>query len=80
MHPDSIIFTAFICEFGLFEYLDMPMGISGAPLWFQRFMEISLNVIIVRNVLLVYLDDFLLYTYYLEHHTVKLKALFKLVK
>ena len=35
IHPDSVKFTAFICEFGLYEYLSMPMSISSAPAWFQ---------------------------------------------
>ena len=28
MHPDSIEITAFICEYGLFEYLSMPMVLA----------------------------------------------------
>jgi len=31
MEESSIIYTAFICEAGLFEYVLMPMGVSNAP-------------------------------------------------
>ena len=62
VHPDSIKYTAFICEFGLFEYLSMPMGISSAPGWFQRFIEGVLTKFIERQVLSVYLDDVILHT------------------
>ena len=48
MHPNSIEVTAFICEFGLFEYLSMPMGISSAPAWFQRFIYGVLRDFLVR--------------------------------
>ena len=68
MHPDSIEYTAFICEFGLFEYLSMPMGISSAPSWFQRFINTTLEYFINRNVLNAYLDDIILYTANLEDH------------
>ncbi|CAF0997157.1 unnamed protein product [Brachionus calyciflorus] len=33
VHPNSIEISAFICEFGNFEYLTMPMGIKTAPAW-----------------------------------------------
>lgn len=38
-HPDSINYTVFICEFGLFEYVSMTMGIKTAPSCFQRFID-----------------------------------------
>ncbi|CAF0982614.1 unnamed protein product [Brachionus calyciflorus] len=34
VHPNSIKITAFIFEFGNFDYLTMPMGIKTAPAWF----------------------------------------------
>ena len=62
VHPNSIQYTAFICEFGLFEYLSMIMGIKTAPAWFQRFIEACLQRFIIDNSLRVYLDDSIIFT------------------
>jgi len=37
VHPDSIEYNAFICEFELFEYVSMPMGIKTARAGFNDF-------------------------------------------
>jgi hypothetical protein len=71
LHEDSIELTAFVCEFGLFEYVSMPMGIKTAPSWFQRFIEYVLHDFIDRDVLRVYLDDSILYTSGPQQHTVE---------
>jgi hypothetical protein len=65
---NSIELTAFICEYGVYEYLSMPIGIKTAPSWFQRFMENVLHEFIERDVLRVYLDDTVLYTNGLKQH------------
>ena len=62
MEEESIEYTAFTCEFGLFEYLSMPMGIKNAPAWFQRFMEETFRSFIDRKVLAIYLDDTIVHT------------------
>lgn len=62
VHPDSIEITAFVCEFGIFEYLSMPMGIKTAPAWFQRFIESALDKYIVNGTLGAYLDDTIVFT------------------
>ena len=68
VHQDSIEYTAFICEFGLYEYLSMPMGINTAPAWFQRFIERVLADYSSRNVLSVYIDDIMIFTENLDQH------------
>ena len=70
MHPDSKEYTAFIFEFGLFEYLSMPMGISSSPSWFQRFIDQALASFISKNVLSAYLDDIIMYTETLMQHRI----------
>ena len=80
VHPDSIKYTAFICEFGLFEYLSMPMGISSAPGWFQRFIEGVLTKFIERQVLSVYLDDVILHTPSLQRHELEASELMSTLK
>lgn len=64
----SIKYTAFICEFGVYEYLVMPMGIKTAPSWFQRFIEQIFKDFIDKKVLEIYLDDFILNTTDLNKH------------
>ena len=39
IHPDSVELTAFCTPHGLFEWLRMPQGASGAPGTFQRLMN-----------------------------------------
>lgn len=68
MHPNSIQYTAFICEFGQFEYLCKPMGIANAPACFQRFMDYTLREFITMSVLNVYLDDIIIFTTFLDDH------------
>ena len=53
----SIQITVFICEFGLYEYLSMSMGIKTAPALFQRFMETNFADFIQAKVIELYLDD-----------------------
>ena len=59
--PASIKYTAFICEFGLFEYTSMPMGIATAPGWFQRCIDTLMEEGVKRKCLQLYLDDCILH-------------------
>ena len=68
MHPESIPLTAFICEFGLYEYLSIPVKISSAPAWFQRFIDAVVQDFMIRETPNVYLDDIILFSASLEYH------------
>ena len=65
-HP--IEHTAFICEFGLFGYISMPLGISSASSWFQRLIDLNLRDCVSRDSLNVYIDDIILFTKNLDTH------------
>ncbi len=80
MEDSSIESTAFICEFGLFEYVAMPMGIKTAPSWFQRFMERTFSDFIERKVLEIYLDDTILHSDGLEAHEEDLRKPFERIQ
>ena len=67
--------TDFTTPFGLFEYLRMPMGLSTAPATFQRLMQTSMNDLIFQ-ILLVYLDDLLVYSKTFEEHLQRLQTVF----
>ena len=58
--------TAFITPFGLFEYNRMPFGLCNAPASFARLMQACLNEQIFQ-ILLVYLDDILIYSQHLKN-------------
>ena len=67
--------TAFTTPFGLFEYLRMPMGLTNAPATFQRLMQTAMNDLTFQ-ILLVYLDDLLVYASTFEEHLERLKTVF----
>lgn len=64
--------SAFICHCGLFEYLRVPFGLSGAPTTFQRAME-EVRQACSRS-FLVYLDDCILGSEDERNHLNDLKA------
>ena len=61
-------YTAFTCEWGLFEYLVMPMGLTNAPATFQRSMNNVLSSFIEAGFVVVYLDDILIHSFDLIEH------------
>nr|CAD2206442.1 unnamed protein product [Meloidogyne enterolobii] len=70
--------SAFICHCGLFEYLRVPFGLSGAPTTFQRAME-EVRQACSRS-FLVYLDDCILGSEDERSHLNDLGAFLKTIK
>ncbi|CAF1129296.1 unnamed protein product, partial [Brachionus calyciflorus] len=68
MKPESRQLTAFTCEWGLFEYLVMPMGLTNAPATFQRAMNKVLKRFIIAGFVVVFLDDILIHSETLIEH------------
>ena len=48
--------TAFITKYGLYQFVKLPFGLSGAPASFQRAMHLVLHGLFWKSVI-VYLDD-----------------------
>lgn len=67
--------TAFTCPFGLYEWNRMPMGLCNSPATFQRLMQ-SVMQEYIFNILLVYLDDLLLYSKTFSDHLRTLELVF----
>ena len=59
--------TTFRTQYGSFEWLVMPEGLTNAPAAFQRFMNDIFVDMIDINVI-VYLDDILIYSDGLPEH------------
>ncbi|CAF1120353.1 unnamed protein product, partial [Brachionus calyciflorus] len=68
MKPESRHLTAFTCEWGLYEYLVMPMGLTNAPATFQRAMNKVLKRFIIAGFVVVFLDDILIHSETLIDH------------
>ena len=79
VHPDSVEKTAFVCHFGQFEWLRMPMGVACGPPVFQREIQKAmsgLNGVCV----LAYLDDLVVYSDTMEQHLKDLEQVFERIR
>ncbi|KAJ7990685.1 hypothetical protein DPEC_G00302960 [Dallia pectoralis] len=68
--------TAFATPFGLFEYLRMPMGVCNGPATFQRLMQATMNDLVFQ-MMLVYLDDIMVYSQTFQEHIERTDAALK---
>ena len=59
--------TAFRMQYGLYEWLVMPMGLTNAVMWFQRFRDHAFWEFIDEFVI-IYLDDILIFSNMEEEH------------
>ena len=68
LDPNSAKFTAFACEWGLFEYKVMPMGLSNSPATFMRLMNKVFADLIDKGIVIVYMDDILIHSETFAQH------------
>ena len=73
IHPDTIPLTAFCTPNGLYEWLRMPQGASGAPAWFVSVMRL---VTAGLDNIRMYLDDAIGSDDCPLHHVTTLTAFF----
>ena len=71
--------TAFITKYGLYEYTKMPFGVCNGPSTFQRCMELVFRGM-QWKVLLIYLDDIIIYSSNYENHLESLDEVLKRLK
>ena len=75
MEPEDQRKTAFTTPFGLYEYTRMPFGLCNAPATFQRLMQTAFHADMF-NILLVYLDDIVVYSNTLDEQLTRLDTVF----
>lgn len=68
--------TAITTLFGLYEYLRMPFGLCNAPATFQCLMQATMSDLVFQ-IVLVYLDDLLVFSSTLSEHLVRLETVLK---
>ena len=70
--------TAFICEYGLYEFNCMPFGLCNAPSTFQREMNTLFKDVLYEFVL-VYLDDIIVFSKAMDEHIRHWRIVFDLL-
>ena len=71
MKEEDIPKTAFITKFGLYEWVTLPMGLSGAPFCYTRLMELALAGL-QWNTCVIYLDDVIVFGKMFKKHLSRL--------
>ena len=70
--------TAFTTPFGLYEFNRMPFGLTNPPATFQRLMQHCFREE-VFNIMLVFLDDIIVYSKSLQDHVDRLDKVFSIL-
>src|SRR5215469_2954036 len=76
MNPNDREKTAFVTQFGTYQFTVMPFGLCNAPATFQRLMDEVLHDILWKFVV-VYLDDLNIYLKTFEEHLQHLRIVFE---
>ena len=75
LHPDDRTFTSFWCDYGLYCYRALPMGLINSPATFQRVMDSVLRDLKPQSAV-AYLDDLLMYGKTFDEHRENLQKVF----
>lgn len=75
VEPGDTAKTAFVTQWGLYEFLRMPFGLKGAPATCQRTVDAIIGDLKYRNAL-VYMDDCIVYSTTFQEHLRQLGNIF----
>ena len=73
---ESWFWAAFITLMGIFIWLRVPMGLKGAPAYFQRMMATHVLIGLIYIILEVYMDDILVYATTADEFVENLRKVF----
>ena len=76
LHPRDAPKTTFLTRRGSFQFRVLPFGLCNAPATFERLMDLALSRL-HYEVLLVYLDDIIVFSSDLEEHFRRMELLFQ---
>ena len=76
LHPRDAHKTTFLTRRGSFQFRVLPFGLCNAPATFERLMDLALSGL-NYEVLLVYLDDIIVFSSDLEEHFRQMELLFQ---
>lgn len=76
MHERDMSKTAFTTPFGLYEYVRMPFGVCNGLATFQWLMQVIMSDLVFQ-ILLVYLDDILVFSDTFKQHLETLETVFQ---
>ena len=73
----SSVLTAFITIIGVFQWLRVPMGLKGAPSYFQQIIATVVLVGLIHNICELYIDDILIYAATEEEFIRRVRLIFQ---
>lgn len=79
MNPQEITKTTFRTHQGHYEFLVMPFALTNAPTTFQSLIN-QIFEPHLRNFILVFFDEILVYSHTFEQHLTHLKAIFEILR
>ena len=80
VHAKSRWLTAFITHKGIYQFARLPMGVKGAPSYFQKMMTSIVLVGLVYVICEVYLDDLLVFGHSEQELIINLHKVFERLK
>ena len=77
LDEESSKFSAFMTWFGLYQWVRVPMGLKGAPSWFQQ--QVATHVLggLLYHICELYIDDLLVWGRTFEEFSKRLETVFK---